>query len=490
MTYTIGAEATTVVAVAPACAHYEVMPANLKLTFSNDIKTLEFGLLRTDFTGVRGYTLAEEDYTIAGNELTINVPADYVNGAANMMLTLAVIDVNDQYVTYAYDEAELNEDYVTLMYTADMKSDLFVMESSAPEAGVVEKLDVINVTFGNGDYTYVGGFDKSKEVVVLNADEEVVAKAAMEVVEMTETEDGETYSWPTSTVKFTLDTPVTAAGEYTLVIPEATVYNEGYYEEADDFGASYGAIYNPEVRIEYTIEGEVEVDYTPTNNGTKTRSDRNVTAVKLNSVLGNNVYDLTSTERSQDYTDATAVATFKVAAGEELTAVVEHAGEWVHHAVYVDLEGDGFQSSIEEGSEWKPAGDLMAYAFYNNGGSSDEYGYNSVGTSMSGQDRHMPSLPAFNAPAQPGTYRMRFVQTWCSIDPNGDADGKFGDFKDNGDQIVDVLLEVTDATGISAVDVDNINDVYTLDGRKVNVKAGQKLNKGIYIVGGKKVYVK
>ncbi len=490
LTYTIGAEATTVVDVNPACAHYEEMPTTIKVTFSNDIKTLEFGLLRTDFTGVRGYYLSEEDYTVAGNELTINVPVDYANGAANMMLTLAVIDANDQYVTYAYDEAELNEDYVTLMYTAEMKSDLFVMESSDPEAGVVEKLDVINVTFGNGGYTYVGGFDKTKEVVVLNADEEVVAKAAMEVVEMTETEDGETYSWPTSTVKFTLDTPVTAAGEYTLVIPEATVYNEGYYEEADDFGASYGAIYNPEVRIEYTIEGEVEVDYTPTNNGTKTRSDRNVTAVKLNSVLGNNVYDLTSTERSQDYTDATAVATFKVAAGEELTAVVEHAGEWVHHAVYVDLEGDGFQSSIEEGSEWKPAGDLMAYAFYNNGGSSDEYGYNSVGTSMSGQDRHMPSLPAFNAPAQPGTYRMRFVQTWCSIDPNGDADGKFGDFKDNGDQIVDVLLEVTDATGISAVDVDNINDVYTLDGRKVNVKAGQKLNKGIYIVGGKKVYVK
>ena len=483
-------EATTVVAVNPACAHYEEMPTNIKVTFSNEIKTLEFGLLRTDFTGVRGYYLSEEDYTVAGNELTINVPADYANGAANMMLTLAVIDANDQYVTYAYDEAELNEDYVTLMYTADMKSDLFVMESSDPEAGVVEKLDVINVTFGNGGYTYVGGFDKTKEVVVLNADEEVVAKAAMEVVEMTETEDGETFSWPTSTVKFTLDAPVTAAGEYTLVIPEATVYNEGYYEEADDFGASFGAIYNPEVRIEYTIEGEVEVDYTPTNNGTKTRSDRNVTAVKLNSVLGNNVYDLTSTERSQDYTDATAVATFKVAAGEELTAVVEHAGEWVHHAVYVDLEGDGFQSSIEEGSEWKPAGDLMAYAFYNNGGSSDEYGYNSVGTSISGMDRHMPSIPAFNAPTQPGVYRMRFVQTWCSIDPNGDADGKFGDFKANGDQIVDVLLEVTDATGISAVGVDNLNDVYTLDGRKVNVKAGQKLNKGIYIVGGKKVYVK
>lgn len=102
----------------------------------------------------------------------------------------------------------------------------------------------------------------------------------------------------------------------------------------------------------------------------------------------------------------------------------------------------------------------------------------------------MPAIPAFKAPEQPGTYRMRFVQTWCSIDPAGDNDGKFGDFKSNGDQIVDVILEVTDATGIGAISVDGNNDVYSLDGRKVNVKMGKKLNKGIYIVNGKKVYVK
>ena len=200
--------------------------------------------------------------------------------------------------------------------------------------------------------------------------------------------------------------------------------------------------------------------------------------------------ELTVPVRSAAFTDATAVATFKAVAGEELTPVVEHAGEWVHHAVYVDYDADGFTSGIEEGSEWKPAGDLVSYSFYNNGGSSDEYGYNSVGTSIAGNDRHMPKLPIFTAPTVPGTYRVRFVQTWCNIDPAGDADGKFGDFKGNGDQIVDVLLEVGEYTGINGVSVEDLNDVYTLDGRKVAVKAGQKLNKGLYIVGGKKVFVK
>jgi hypothetical protein len=39
---------------------------------------------------------------------------------------------------------------------------------------------------------------------------------------------------------------------------------------------------------------------------------------------------------------------------------------------------------------------------------------------------------------------MRFVQGWCSIDPAGDADGKFGDFKKNGGQIIDVILKVVE----------------------------------------------
>ena len=54
----------------PACGHYEEMPTSIKLTFTDEIKALEFGSLRTNATGFFGYNFTEEDYTIAGKELT------------------------------------------------------------------------------------------------------------------------------------------------------------------------------------------------------------------------------------------------------------------------------------------------------------------------------------------------------------------------------------------------------------------------------------
>ena len=144
--------------------------------------------------------------------------------------------------------------------------------------------------------------------------------------------------------------------------------------------------------------------------------------------------------------------------GAEVTAEVATNGSWVHNAVFVDTDANGFTGAIAEGSEWEPAGDLVAYAFYNNGSSSDESGWNSKGQVVTGENRNRPALPAFTAPTEPGTYRMRFTQDWCSIDPAGDADGKFGDFKSNGGQIIDVLLEVvevtTPATPLELVSVD------------------------------------
>lgn len=227
-----------------------------------------------------------------------------------------------------------------------------------------------------------------------------------------------------------------------------------------------------------------EVDYTPTYTGNVERYDRNVTAV----TLGNNRYNLLTPEQSSCYVDATQTVTFQVEAGATVKATVEHKGEWLHHAVYIDFEGDGFTSGLEEGSEWKPAGDLVAYSFYNNGSSSDENGWNSIGTPMSGMDRHMPEMPEFTVPTEPGLYRIRFVQDWCSIDPNGDSDGKFGDFMGNGGQIIDVMLEVTVADGISEVNGENGNakTIYDLTGRKIETIT----KPGIYIVGGKKVLVK
>ena len=225
-----------------------------------------------------------------------------------------------------------------------------------------------------------------------------------------------------------------------------------------------------------------EVDYTPSYTGTVERYDRNVTAVTLN----DNRYDLLTDAQSKCYVDATETVTFTVVAGSTLKAAVEHKGEWVHHSVYIDFEGDGFTSGLEEGSEWKPAGDLVAYSFYNNGGEGDAYGWNSVGQSITGDNRNNPEIPEFTAPTEPGLYRIRFVQDWCSINPNGDSDGKFGDFMGNGGQIIDVMLEVTVADGISEVVTEATKTIYDLTGRKIETIT----KPGIYIVGGKKVLVK
>ena len=348
--------ATTVTAIDPACGHYEVMPATVKVTFNQDIKELVSSRIRSN-VATDAYELTAEDYTIQGKELTINVPAEYAAGATNMMMMLSVLDMNGNKVTYADDPDMQIDGNIMLAYTADE-------------------------------------------------------------------------------------------------VPEKNIYE-------------------------------------PLHNGTKTTSGRNITAVKLTSAVSENVYELTATEQGQDYTDATATATFQVLAGEELTAVVEYEGTWMHHAVFVDFDADGFTGGLVEGHNWKPAGDLVAYSFYNSGNDySDETGYNSAGKRISGNGRANPEIPAFTAPEKPGIYRMRFVQDWCSLDPAGDNDGKFGDFKANGGQIVDVILEVGENTGINGVSVENMNNVYTIDGRKVNLSKGQHLGKGLYIVGGKKTIVK
>ena len=97
------------------------------------------------------------------------------------------------------------------------------------------------------------------------------------------------------------------------------------------------------------------------------------------------------------------------------------------------------------------------------------------------------SSQAITAPEELGTYRMRIKQDWCSIDPQGDADGKFGDFKQNGGVIVDVLLAVSNTTGIEEVKTENgaVKAIYDLQGRKV-----VNPTSGIYIVNGKKTVIK
>ena len=92
---------------------------------------------------------------------------------------------------------------------------------------------------------------------------------------------------------------------------------------------------------------------------------------------------------------------------------------------------------------------------------------------------------------------MRVKLDWCNIDPNGDIDGKFGDFMGNGGQIVDFLLKVEgndSSLGIEDVEENEVENgdasvvegIYDMQGRKL-----EEITKpGLYIINGKKVLVK
>ena len=362
---------------------------------------------------------------------------------------------------YAYTDAgvRLTED---ITYTFTLVEGLKITGSTPANGAEVEAIEEILIEFNQDIICYAEAFMLANE----NGEEHYLLPAE------TDKDGGEL---PFNVVRMVAEAPITAAGTYTLYINEWTIVNSSWETLSEQ-------------TLTFTIpgaaggEGEGEVDYTPANTGAKTRTGRNITSVSL----GENTYNLSSVEQGMCYVDGTEFATFTVEAGATVKATVAYQGEWMHHAVFIDFDGDGFTSGIEEGSEWKPAGDLVAYAFYNNGGSSDEYGYNSVGTYMSGMDRHVPEIPEFAVPTTPGTYRIRFVQDWCSIDPNGDSDGKFGDFMDNGGQIVDVTLVVTEPTGIENVENVEVKAIYDLTGRKIETIT----KAGIYIVNGKKVLVK
>ena len=233
-----------------------------------------------------------------------------------------------------------------------------------------------------------------------------------------------------------------------------------------------------------------DVDYTPTYTGTRNYAERDITALKFIGAESEDVYLLNGAERVSEYLDLTEVKSISAAPGETLSVEIETEGSWVNHYVYIDFDADGFTAGIEDGSNWQPTEDLVAYSFYNNGDGNDASGWNSEGELIAGDNRSKPVLPSFVVPTEPGTYRLRIKQDWCSIDPAGDSDSNFGGtFSNYGGQIIDLLLVVTDSTGIDDVE-EELNPVfegvYDLQGRKID----EITKTGIYIVNGKKVFIK
>ena len=240
---------------------------------------------------------------------------------------------------------------------------------------------------------------------------------------------------------------------------------------------------------EEVAKPDVDVDYTPAYSGTRNYSERDINSISFASAeYGDESYDLNASQRASEYLDLTETVAFMAAPGEEVTVGLATGGSWINHYVYIDYDADGFTAEIESGSNWKPAEDLVSYSFYNNGGSSDESGWNSDGQTVTGDGRSYPRLPSFHVPAEPGVYRMRIKQDWCSIDPAGDSDSNFGGtFSNYGGQIIDVLLNVLDPTSVEDVEAESeVKGVYDMQGRKLS----EIVKSGIYIINGKKVLVK
>ena len=188
-----------------------------------------------------------------------------------------------------------------------------------------------------------------------------------------------------------------------------------------------------------------QVDYTPINTGAKTRTNRMVGSISV----GGDTYTLPTGTRNA-YTDLTGTKTFTVTAGETVTlGMTQSAGSWMNAFVYVDMDNNGFTAGVESNG-YTPTGDLVSFSFYSNSSTDDASGYNSAGSTITGDNRSTLTLPSWTVPADltPGEYRIRFKYDWNKIEPAGVNGNYFGNsFMGHGGEIIDAKLVVTGAEG-------------------------------------------
>lgn len=173
------------------------------------------------------------------------------------------------------------------------------------------------------------------------------------------------------------------------------------------------------------------------------------------------------------YEDLTA-QTFTVTPGAEVTPAIGYVGEWMHGYVYVDLNNDK-QFSFNADSDDQTGTEVVSYSFYS--ASNAKTGLNSKGETVENSCNVNP-LPSFTAPAEEGTYRIRFKVDWNSVDAGGCVIAT-NNILNNGGGIYDATLVVKDVTnGIDSINAEAANaELFTVDGVKIS-----KLQKGLNIV--------
>ena len=203
----------------------------------------------------------------------------------------------------------------------------------------------------------------------------------------------------------------------------------------------------------------------------QTHSSRYSTSVSL--TVNGQAQTIEFGKTMNGYEDLTAQS-FTVTPGAEVTPAIGYVGEWMHGYVYVDLNNDK-QFSFNADSDDQTGTEVVSYSFYS--ASNGSTGLNSKGETVSNNCNVTP-LPSFTAPAEEGTYRIRFKVDWNSVDAGGCVVSG-NNILNNGGGIYDATLVVKDVTnGIDSINAEAANaELFTVDGVKIS-----KLQKGLNIV--------
>ena len=214
-----------------------------------------------------------------------------------------------------------------------------------------------------------------------------------------------------------------------MYVARAFEYTFGTDEGFDGGGSTGGGETGGETKEKYTVNFN--------KTAKSTHSGRVLNSFSLQQTGKEKQTESVSVSRAA-YEDHTSKV-FTVEAGSELTASFNYTGEWMNGYVYIDRDNDG-EFSYNKG-QWNQEGtDLVAYSFYttlDNPKTNDGNGYNSTGASVTGNARNNVNPPAFTAPTEPGTYRIRFKVDWNCILPGGS-----NDILSDGGGVWDATLEV------------------------------------------------
>ena len=234
------------------------------------------------------------------------------------------------------------------------------------------------------------------------------------------------------------------------------------YGSSYDYTLVYGTEFSTEEpKDDYAINFDKDAK--------QTHSSRYTTSVSLQQT-GKDKQTIEFGKTMNGYEDlTTGTEKFTVEAGSEVTPSIGYVGEWMHGYVYIDLNNDKQFSFNAEGED-QTGTEVVSFSYYS--------GKNSKGEAVESSCNVNP-MPAFTAPAEPGTYRIRFKVDWDNIDAGGSVVSG-NHILNNGGGIYDATLEVVAPVvdGISTIEAEAAGaQLFTVDGVQIS-----KLQKGLNIV--------